>query len=119
MGAAKTQGKTLRLLQTAAAADEVRIVGSSTVYPFSTKVAQEFKNKTGHGVVVESTGSGGGHKLFCEGVGGETPDVTNSSRRQKKSEFDKCVANGVADIVEVKIGFDGIVLAKCAGCCGD
>ncbi|NNE40822.1 MAG: phosphate ABC transporter substrate-binding protein [Marinicaulis sp.] len=97
---------------TAEAADEIRIVGSSTVYPFSTKVAQEFKNKTGHSVVVESTGSGGGHKLFCEGAGGDTPDVTNSSRRQKKSEFEKCVANGADEVVEVKIGFDGIVLAN-------
>ncbi len=96
----------------ASASDDIRIVGSSTVYPFSTKVAQEYKNKTGNSVVVESTGSGGGHKLFCEGVGTEYPDITNSSRRQKKSEFDKCAENGVSDIVEVKIGFDGIVLAN-------
>ena len=96
----------------AEAADEIRIVGSSTVYPFSTKVAQEFRNKTGHSVVVESTGSGGGHKLFCEGAGADTPDVTNSSRRQKKSEFDNCVSNGADEIIEVKIGFDGIVLAN-------
>ena len=87
-------------------------MGSSTVYPFSTKVAQEFKNKTGYNVVVESTGSGGGHKLFCEGTGVSTPDVTNSSRRQKKSEFDMCVENGVDEIVEVKIGFDGIVVGN-------
>lgn len=99
-------------IATAQAGDEIRIVGSSTVYPFSTKVAQEFKNKTGYSVVVESTGSGGGHKLFCEGAGEDTPDVTNSSRRQKKSEFDNCVKNGVKNIVEVKIGFDGIVLAN-------
>ncbi len=99
-------------ISTANAAGEIRVVGSSTVYPFSTKVAQEFKNKTGYNVVVESTGSGGGHKLFCEGVGADTPDVTNSSRRQKKSEFDKCTKNGVTDIVEVKIGFDGIVIAN-------
>ena len=91
---------------------DIRVVGSSTVYPFSTKVAQEFKNKTGYNVVVESTGSGGGHKLFCEGVGASTPDVTNSSRRQKKSEFDRCGDNGVANVVEVKIGFDGIVVAN-------
>ncbi len=96
----------------AASGDEIRIVGSSTVYPFSTKVAQEFKNKTGYDVVVESTGSGGGHKLFCEGIGTEHPDITNSSRRQKKSEFDKCGESGVTDIIEVKIGFDGIVLAN-------
>lgn len=91
---------------------DIRIVGSSTVYPFSTKVAQELKSKTGQNVVVESTGSGGGHKLFCEGVGAKFADITNSSRRQKKSEFDACAANGVTEIVEVKIGFDGIVLAN-------
>jgi phosphate transport system substrate-binding protein len=91
---------------------EIRIVGSSTVYPFATKVAQELKSRTGQNVVVESTGSGGGHKLFCEGAGTKFPDITNSSRRQKKSEFDNCAANGVGDIVEVKIGFDGIVLAN-------
>lgn len=91
---------------------EIRVVGSSTVYPFSTKVAQEFKNKTGQTVIVEATGSGGGHKLFCDGVGGKTADMTNSSRRQKKSEFDKCAENGVTDIIEVKVGFDGIVLSN-------
>ena len=97
---------------TEAASREIRIVGSSTVYPFSTKVAQEFKNKTGYNVVVESTGSGGGHKLFCAGLGEGTPDVTNSSRRQKASELENCAANGVDEVVEVKIGFDGIVLAN-------
>ncbi|MGB0906971.1 MAG: substrate-binding domain-containing protein [Maricaulaceae bacterium] len=91
---------------------DIRIVGSSTVYPFSTKVAQEFKNKTGYNVVVEATGSGGGHKLFCDGPEAGTPDVTNSSRRQKTSEFNKCADNGVNDIIEVKIGFDGIVVAN-------
>ncbi len=95
-----------------APSSEVRIVGSSTVYPFSTKVAQEFKNKTGFNVVVESTGSGGGHKLFCAGTGAGTPDVTNSSRRQKASELGNCQENGVSEVVEVKIGFDGIVLAN-------
>ncbi len=92
--------------------DEIRVVGSSTVYPFSTKVAQEYKNKTGQNVVVEATGSGGGHKLFCEGINPSSPNMTNSSRRQKKSEFDRCAENGVTDIVEVKIGFDGIVLSN-------
>lgn len=91
---------------------EIRIVGSSTVYPFSTKVAQEYKNKTGQNVVVESTGSGGGHKLFCDGADMSTPDITNSSRRQKSSELAKCTANGVADVVEVKIGYDGIVISS-------
>jgi len=97
---------------TGATSSEIRIVGSSTVYPFSTKVAQEFKNKTGYNVVVESTGSGGGHKLFCAGTGDGTPDVTNSSRRQKSSELELCGANGVDEVVEVQIGFDGIVLAN-------
>ncbi len=91
---------------------EIRVVGSSTVYPFSTKVAQEYKNKSGQNVVIEATGSGGGHKLFCEGKGAGTPDITNSSRRQKKAEFDKCVSNSVNDVIEVKIGFDGIVLSN-------
>lgn len=94
------------------AGGDIRVVGSSTVYPFSTKVAQEFKNKSGYNVVVESTGSGGGHKLFCSGADASTPDITNSSRRQKKSEYDNCVKNNVGDVVEVKIGFDGIVLAN-------
>ena len=96
----------------ASAGGDIRIVGSSTVYPFSTKVAQEFKNKTGYNVVVESTGSGGGHKLFCAGPGLDTPDVTNSSRRQKKSEFDLCMKNGVDGIIEVQVGFDGIVVSN-------
>ena len=96
----------------AATNSEIRIVGSSTVYPFSTKVAQEYKNKTGQNVVVESTGSGGGHKLFCDSTGADTADITNSSRRQKKSELDKCIANGVDEVVEVKVGFDGIVIAN-------
>ena len=91
---------------------DIRIVGSSTVYPFSTKVAQEFKNKTGVNVVVESTGSGGGHKLFCSGAGMDTPDITNSSRRQKKSELDACGENGIDEVIEVKMGYDGIVIAN-------
>lgn len=91
---------------------DIRVVGSSTVYPFSTKVAQEFKNKTGYNVVVESTGSGGGHKLFCTDVGVGTPDITNSSRRQKKTEYDNCVKNDVGPVVEVKIGYDGIVMSN-------
>ncbi len=91
---------------------EVRIVGSSTVFPFTTRVAEEYKNKSGNNVVVESTGSGGGHKRFCEGLGVETPDITGSSRRQKVSEFEDCQASGVTGVIEVKIGYDGIVLAN-------
>ncbi|MEP3889544.1 MAG: substrate-binding domain-containing protein [Hellea sp.] len=106
-----TASKTTKAVKIATGGD-IRVVGSSTVYPFSTKVAQEFKNKTGFNVVVESTGSGGGHKLFCSGTDETSPDIANSSRRQKKSEFDNCQKNGVDEIVEVKIGFDGIVLAN-------
>jgi phosphate transport system substrate-binding protein len=95
------------------ARDQIHIVGSSTVFPFSTAVAERFgragKFKT---PVVESTGSGGGLKLFCQGVGEKTPDVANSSRRIKASEVELCAANGVKQIVEVRIGFDGIVLAS-------
>jgi len=97
----------------ALARDQIRIVGSSTVFPFSTAVAEQFGKSTKFGTpVVESTGSGGGLKLFCAGVGADTPDITNASRRIKKSEIDTCEANGVKEIVEVKVGFDGIVLAN-------
>jgi len=96
----------------ASARDQIHIVGSSTVFPFSTAVAERFGRTAGFKTpVVESTGSGGGLKLFCSGVGEKTPDVANSSRRIKPSEVELCAANGVKQIVEVKIGFDGIVLA--------
>ncbi len=97
----------------AEARDQIRIVGSSTVYPFTTAVAEQL-GKTG-GVktpVVESTGTGGGMKLFCAGVGVEHPDATNASRRMKKSELDMCQKNGVKDVVEVVVGYDGISLAQ-------
>jgi len=97
----------------AAARDTIDIVGSSTVYPFATVVAEQFgKTSSFNTPKIESTGSGGGFKLFCEGVGVETPDITNASRAIKKSEFDKCQANGVKDIVQIKIGYDGIVVAN-------
>ena len=93
--------------------DTVYIVGSSTVYPFATVVAERFGKSTKFNTPkIESTGSGGGMKLFCEGVGVRHPDITNASRRIKKSEFEKCRRNGVRDIVEVKIGYDGIVVAN-------
>ena len=96
--------------------DQIRIVGSSTVYPFATTVAERFgKTTLFKSPVVESTGSGGGLKLFCAGVGMAHPDIANSSRRIKKSEVEACRKNGVADIVEVKIGYDGIVLAHAKG----
>ena len=101
------------LSNAAEARDQIRIVGSSTVFPFATAVAEEFGKTTDNKTpVVESTGSGGGLKLFCAGVGVDHPDVTNASRRIKSSEVDRCAENGVTDITEVKIGYDGIVLAN-------
>ena len=97
----------------AQARDYISIVGSSTVYPFATVVAEQFGKTTDFKTPkIESTGSGGGLKLFCAGVGVEHPDITNASRRIKKSEVEKCTGNGVNDIVEVKIGYDGIVFAN-------
>lgn len=91
--------------------DQIRIVGSSTVFPFSTAVAESFGAKTEFSTpVVESTGSGGGLRLFCSGVGAEYPDIANASRRMRASEFELCQDNGVREITEVRIGFDGIVL---------
>jgi phosphate transport system substrate-binding protein len=97
----------------ASARDQIRVVGSSTVYPFTTAVAEQL-GKTGKAKtpVVESTGTGGGMKLFCAGVGPTHPDATNASRAMKKSEFEDCQKNGVKDIVELKVGFDGIVIAN-------
>jgi phosphate transport system substrate-binding protein len=93
--------------------DQIRVVGSSTVYPFTTAVAEQFgKSGGGKTPVVESTGTGGGFKLFCAGVGVAHPDVSNASRRIKKSEFDDCTKNGVNGIIEIKIGFDGISIAQ-------
>jgi len=95
------------------ARDTINIVGSSTVFPFATTVAEKFGNTTEFNTPkIESTGSGGGLKLFCTGVGVEHPDITNASRRIKVSEYEKCQENGVEDIVEVKIGYDGIALAN-------
>jgi len=97
----------------AAAGEQIRIVGSSTVYPFTTAVAEQFgKSGAGKTPVVESTGTGGGMKIFCEGVGADKADVTNASRRMKKGEFETCQKNGVKDIVEINIGFDGLTIAQ-------
>src|SRR5690606_32064223 len=93
--------------------DQIRIVGSSTVYPFTTTVAEQFGKSTGLKTpVVESTGTGGGMKLFCAGVGVSHPDATNASRAMKKSEFEDCQKNGVRDVVEIKVGYDGLTLAQ-------
>lgn len=97
----------------AMARDTVNVVGSSTVYPFATVVAERFGRNTDFPTPkLESTGSGGGLKLFCAGIGTQHPDITNASRRMKKSEFELCQSNGVKEITEVKIGADGIVIAN-------
>jgi phosphate transport system substrate-binding protein len=103
----------LGISQTSAARDNVVIVGSSTVYPFSTVVAERFGKSTRFKTPkVEATGSGGGLKLFCAGLGVKHPDITNSSRKIKDSEIEQCKSNSVNDIIEVKIGYDGIAMAQ-------
>ncbi|MSP20244.1 MAG: phosphate ABC transporter substrate-binding protein [Alphaproteobacteria bacterium] len=97
----------------AQARDQIRVVGSSTVFPFATLVAQAFGRTSGMKTpVVESTGTGGGIRLFCAGIGDAHPDVVNTSRAITAAEIARCKTNGVTDIVEVKIGFDGIVIAN-------
>ncbi len=97
----------------AASRDTISIVGSSTVYPFSTTVAEQFGKTTSFSTPkVESTGSGGGIKLFCSGVGVDAPDITNASRRIKASELEMCHKNGVTEVTELKVGYDGIVIAN-------
>ncbi|HUQ11432.1 MAG TPA: PstS family phosphate ABC transporter substrate-binding protein [Steroidobacteraceae bacterium] len=99
--------------QAQSARDSINIVGSSTVYPFTTTVAEQFgrggKFKTPK---VESTGTGGGIKLFCNGIGPQYPDIANASRRIRPAELATCQKNGVKDVVEVKVGYDGIVMAE-------
>lgn len=96
----------------AQARDQIEIVGSSTVFPFATSVAEQFGRSTSFKTpVIESTGSGGGLKLFCAGIGLQHPDITNASRRIKEKEFQKCQANGI-DMTEIVVGFDGIVVAN-------
>jgi phosphate transport system substrate-binding protein len=95
---------------------EIRAVGSSTVYPFATAVAETLtKDGKFTSPVIEATGTGGGVKLFCEGVGVKFPDIVNASRRLKKSEYDDCAKKGVKDIVEIQIGLDGIAFAEANG----
>ncbi len=97
----------------AGAGAQLKIVGSSTVYPFTTAVAEEFQRANpGIKVIVESTGTGAGIKLFCEGVGGQTPDMVDASRPMKKSEYDTCAQNGAKTIIEVPIGIDGLTLIQ-------
>ena len=98
---------------TAEARDQIRIVGSSTLFPFSTTVAERFGKTTSFRTpIVEATGSGGGLKLFCAGTGEGHPDIANASRRIKAKEVETCAENGVAGVIEVKVGYDGIVLAN-------
>ncbi|MFC0687026.1 substrate-binding domain-containing protein [Novosphingobium clariflavum] len=92
--------------------DFVRAVGSSTVYPFATAVAEEVAKAGGKSPVIESTGTGAGMKLFCAGVGAQHPDIEDASRRMKKSEYEECQKNGVTDIVEIQVGIDGIAFAE-------
>lgn len=100
-----------------ASRDTLRAVGSSTVYPFAKKVSEDFTrdNPQFKSPLIESTGTGGGMKLFCAGVGADTPDMTDASRRMKRSEFDDCQANGVKEIVEIQVGLDGIAFASAQG----
>ena len=101
------------LAQAQAARDFISIVGSSTVYPFTTTVAERFGERGSFkSPKVESTGTGGGIKLFCNGVGVQHPDAANASRRMNASEFDTCKKNGVVDILEIKVGFDGLTIAE-------
>ena len=96
--------------------NDIRIVGSSTVYPFTKAVAEDFmKSNAGLNVTVESTGTGAGMKLFCAGVGSQHPDVEDASREIKKSEYDSCIKNGVKSIVEVPVGIDGLTIIEANG----
>ncbi|CAM4032417.1 PBP domain-containing protein [Novosphingobium lubricantis] len=94
--------------------DQVRAVGSSTVYPFAKAVAESLAraNPKLKSPIIESTGTGAGMKLFCGGTGAQFPDIANASRRMKKAEFDDCQAHGVKDIVEIQVGLDGVAFAE-------
>jgi phosphate transport system substrate-binding protein len=105
----------LSTLASAEARDTINIVGSSTVYPFATVVAERYGKTSGKTPKVEATGTGSGMKLFCAGMALDTPDFTNASRRMKKSEQEKCAENGVKEIVEMPIGYDGLTVAQAKG----
>jgi phosphate transport system substrate-binding protein len=102
----------LAAMTTAEAREQIRIVGSSTVYPFTTAVAEQFSKAGNKSPIVESTGTGGGMKMFCAGIGLQHPDASNASRRITKNEFSDCKKNGVSDIIELKVGFDGLTIAN-------
>ena len=92
---------------------DIKVVGSSTVYPFTTAVAEDFmRANPGIRVTVESTGTGAGMKLFCSGVGNQFPDIENASRAMKRSEYDDCAKNGARNVIEVPIGIDGLTLVE-------
>ncbi len=97
--------------------DSIRAVGSSTVYPFAKQVAESYarSNPDSKSPLIESTGTGGGIQLFCDGIGANTPDMANASRRMKLAEFDKCQGNNVKDIIELQVGLDGIAFASARG----
>ena len=98
------------------AAAQLKVVGSSTVYPFTTAVAEEFQRANpGVSVIVESTGTGAGIKLFCGGIGGDTPDMVNASRPMKASEYADCVESGAKNVIEVPVGIDGLTLIQAKG----
>ena len=97
----------------ALARDQIKIVGSSTVFPYSQAAAEEFGKKSGQKPpVVESTGTGGGMKIFCQGIGEGNPDITGASRAMKKSEWELCTKNGVTDVTEIQLGYDGLSIAR-------
>ncbi len=102
----------LAMSTAAEARDQIRIVGSSTVYPFTTAVAEQFGKAGNKTPIVESTGTGGGFKIFCEGVGVDKADATNASRRIKKGEFELCQKNGVTEVIEIEVGIDGLTMAQ-------
>jgi phosphate transport system substrate-binding protein len=113
---AKLTVSTLAILAASAtvavARDEIRIVGSSTVFPYTQAVAEQFSNNTGSpSPIVESTGTGGGMQIFCAGIGEQHPDITGASRAMKASEYELCQSNGVTDVSEALIGFDGLSMA--------
>jgi phosphate transport system substrate-binding protein len=97
----------------AEARDQIRVVGSSTVFPFTSTVIERFAQTTNYPApIIESTGTGGGMRFFCAGIGEEHPDITGASRAMKDSEFEMCVSNGVTEVTELQVGYDGIVLAN-------
>ncbi|WP_344700529.1 substrate-binding domain-containing protein [Sphingomonas limnosediminicola] len=98
---------------TGGSSSDIRVVGSSTVYPFTTAVAEDFmRTNPGIRVTVESTGTGAGMKLFCDGVGSQYPDIEDASRQIKKSEYDGCVQKGAKTIIEVPVGIDGLTIIE-------